>query len=260
MSTGQIFIYTLILIVIYCSFTPTLNIHESFKTQMTVNERAYDKYRFIYLSDLDTDANKFELIPLPLPLEHVPNPPKNSSSQAVGELEHLVELAKSAKDDEINMALKDAEGHPDPRIVGDPVLDLFIKYAGENSLIYSEKYLKTLARESDIFARRLKYIYARPRPHQLAFLYQKTLPIKGACQNLNSASYPSGSVLKAKLLALALKHNNQDTEISEKLDQIVKRIALSRQILGLNFESDISVTDNIVKTVSKYLRYFDPTL
>lgn len=92
----------------------------------------------------------------------------------------------------------------------------------------------------------LKYIFQRPRPHQLAQEYKLTLfPFKSI--NADSPSYPSASVIQADLLSHVL--GNWFPNYFSFFTDLSKDVENSRFYMGLNYESDLDFSMMICELI-----------
>ena len=173
---------------------------------------------------------------LPLPLNTLSLPPQNSSEETKKELDYLSKLKPlTSKNFNAN------------------VYQTYLTFAGENGLVYDEKHLKKLSNDIDTFVINMKYIYNRPRPHQLAFIYQMNMNSKPDI-NVSTPSYPALSTLKSRLLSDVLIYNNPNYK--KKLNAMAKQIEISRLFNGHNYPSDNEAAlkiANILKNRIKYL-------
>lgn len=102
------------------------------------------------------------------------------------------------------------------------------------------KIINELDEELGVVALKLKYYFQRPRPNVLAY-YHKVMLIPCVSFNASlSPSFPSGMTFRA--FVLAELWGSKNPEHYDALMEIAQDVALSRQYLGLNYESDIAAS------------------
>ncbi len=171
---------------------------------------------------------------LPLPMSTISPPLLNSAKETKAELDYIIKLKRPEKIPDFD------------------IYKTYLKYAGENGLIYDEEHLKSISDDIDTFGLKLKYIYNRPRPYQLAFLYQKPFH---STEKLFSPSYPSTSTLKANVLTNVLSYNNPKHKT--KLNAIAKKVELSRLLNGYNYPSDNEIAIKISDILKDRIKYLE---
>lgn len=182
---------------------------------------------------------------LPLPLENFKPPSKNSSESVKKELDYLYKLSKTNNVAAQQLAI-------DMEIKATSVLSLFLKYAGENGLMYHEDHIRKIADDSKTLAYLVKSYYNRSRPYQVAYLYNiPIIPVKLA----EVSSYPCEKTLTAKIIAYQLSYNNP--EQSNNLHNIAKRIELSRYYGNMNFPSDTKASIELAELLRDRMKYFE---
>lgn len=179
-----------------------------------------------------------EMYPMPLPLEKI-QPPDNSPEKIQAELTFLSKIKPDT-----------AVSHSYER---DGVLASFIKYAGENSLVYDESHLQKIDRDTETVAMKIQHLYARPRPYLVAPWYGIVLRHQPIWNN--GPCYPCSLVLRARMLAHVLSYNNPSHQPA--LFRLVKRIELSRMAGGYNYPSDIKASVEISNVLKKHVKYLE---
>jgi hypothetical protein len=168
-------------------------------------------------------------------------PPSNSDPSVTEELQYLSQLTTKETTEEQRKFAK--------MIENDGCLPTFINYAGNNGIMYDEKHLRDLAEDLTVYCNRIKNIYMRPRPSQLAFLHQ--LPLKSG--ESDTPSYPSLPTFVSKVLAYVIGYNNP--KANDKLHAIAKKIELSRLYGGYNFPSDNMAALQMADVVRRYVKH-----
>lgn len=187
---------------------------------------------------------------LPLPLENFKPPAKNTSNIVKKEIDYLVKLGQS--DTPTTPARKLAE---DIETDSQKVYKMYLKYAGENGLMYHEDHLKSVAKDTETLAYLVKSYYNRPRPYQLAYVLGKNIiPVKMA----KTSSYPCEHTLTAKVLAYQLSYNNPKHK--DNLHAIAKKIELSRYYGGLNFPSDTVASIKLAEILKNRMKYLEASM
>jgi hypothetical protein len=182
---------------------------------------------------------------LPLPLESIPAPPRNSSKATKKELKYLVGLTKQKKALEQRKLCLEIER--------EGALNHFINYAGSNGLVYDNDHLTKVAQDVETLAHLMKSHYNRPRPYQLSFLVAGSdiEPVAVA----QSSSYPCEHAMISKVIADQLTHNNP--EHKEAIHGVAKKIELSRYYGGMNFPSDTVVALQVADILKDKVDYLD---
>lgn len=182
---------------------------------------------------------------MPLPLETVGGPKKNTAPVVKKELAYLAKLTSQVKPDDERRKLCST-------VEQKGALKIFKKYAGANGLIYDDKHLNKVAEDVETLAHLLKSYYNRPRPYQLGFLLGKNItPVA----TVTTSSYPCEHTMISKVLADQLSHNNPD--FRDKLDNLAKRIELSRYYGGVNFPSDTVAALKVCDILKDKIAYLD---
>lgn len=215
-----------------------------------------EEFKNINIDNLQYDADQTKLqqvsnrkittFSTPLPLSDIKPPPKNSSKKTEKELEYLSKLTLSADASRLKEAKKFQTANA--------VRDYFIDYAGKNGLIYDQKHLEAAGQDVETLVMKLKLMYSRPRPKQLAFV--NGLKIIESI-TVSSPSYPSGATTNAYVLAGLLAHNNPTKK--SVLQSMAKKVELSRLYAGVNFPSDNATAQQVAKAVLEKIKYLNVT-
>lgn len=173
----------------------------------------------------DFNYDKFKIIPFP----------KNASMQTYSELTYLRELPE---DKEFVTTHDDIEG-------------IFIQVCKDYNLEYPKDLVNELIKSSAGIILDLKYKYNRPRPKQLAKIYQ--INIGGLnLESMNTPSYPSGHSTQGILIGKMLQ-----TKLPIDTDaflQAGKRISYSRNIARAHFPSDSRMGEELGTAMYSYLK------
>lgn len=188
---------------------------------------------------------KISSFPLPVPLETIEQPPKNSDPEVKKEIKFLHKLT-------VKERTKDQQSFARSINQKDAVVNLFINYCGKNGLIYDEKHLRSLSYDLETYCIRVKNLYRRPRPQQLAAIFQIPIDVLGLSK---SSSYPACPTFVSKVLAHVISYNNPSK--AEVLHGLAKKIELSRLYGGYNYPSDNLVSLKMADVFHKYVKHLE---
>tara|TARA_R110001632_G_scaffold64267_2_gene152824 strand:+ start:196 stop:843 length:648 start_codon:yes stop_codon:yes gene_type:complete len=136
-------------------------------------------------------------------------------------------------------------------------MDLIYKRIGIKKTQSELDYLYAISQEIGALLMKLKDIYNRPRPYQVAY-YSKQNFYPFPTESGHSPSYPSGHASQSLMISkvLSFKYPSKTAE----LNLIAEEIAFSRLILGCHFPSDNKfgrfITNEICKKEDIKLKYF----
>jgi acid phosphatase (class A) len=159
----------------------------------------------------------------------LPSPYPNGSTETILELNEVIQRQAEATESEkqFTVAMDDVKVH-------------YQMWADEAERITGTKYgydfMNKIATCGDGYLNYMKLIHARPRPYQLAPMFEKKLSILTG--DPRTGSYPSGHSYDAWLIALILtmEHPDYRTEFM----RIANRVSTSRMIAGVHFPSDLA--------------------
>lgn len=163
---------------------------------------------------------------IPLSVSDLPDVPfpTNESEAVRKDLEHLASLRPS-KDEKKFAKIVDTDlGAPFRNYIRSAGLQVDVSVVDD---LLSAVIPLTLA---------LKFKYQRLRPRELAYMYGIDLDVYPS-KTVNSPSYPSGHTLQAYLIAYVLGAKFPDH--ARALEDIARRIGLSRLHLGVHYPSDV---------------------
>lgn len=233
----------ILLLVILVSMMLSTTRNEGFVDQKLYN---IDDLRYGHINDKirEKSTRKISSFPMPLPLGSIKGPPKNSSSKTQKELKFLSELTMTQVDYDKRQLVK--------KFDQDGILKYFVKFAGQNGLAYDQTMLETLSKDIDTLCIKTQMVYNRPRPIQLALIYQTPIT---TVNSQKTPSYPSCETLKSKLFAHLLAYNNPTRK--EELHSLAKEVELSRLYGGYNYQSDIDVALEMAEVIKKSMKYLE---
>jgi len=152
----------------------------------------------------------------------------NGSTETLLELNEIIKRQIEATEDERKFTLQmdDLKNH-------------YSMWAEEASKVsgkkYDYEYVEKIATCADGYVNYIKLLHARPRPFQIAPLYEKKVTM--IINDPRTGSYPSGHSYDAWLFAMifTMKHPEHRNHFS----RIADRISTSRMIAGVHFPSDL---------------------
>lgn len=148
-------------------------------------------------------------------------PPENNSTQASDELSLIKEKMKSLGNEQLRKEY----------VAIDEDLRAYVDdYSSQKGLFSLGQWFDKLNDTTGSFVFRLKYFFQRPRPYQLAAVFDKELYPLQSCSAL-SPSFPSGHTFQAYMCEKYLESKGMPNNLSET-------VARSRVALGLHFPSD----------------------
>ena len=128
------------------------------------------------------------------------------------------------------------------------MLSIFQKYIESHGLVYNRPAIRRIHNGLRPLIFRLKDIYKRPRPGEVAKKYG--IDFSGdSLETAQSPSYPSGHTLQAYVQALLL--GNQYPEHSENLLKIAELVAQSRIDRGVHFPTDVEFGKQLAYLISR---------
>ncbi len=166
--------------------------------------------------------------------------PLNDSETTKRDLDELVKLTSNATGDDVTFARYADDQSNLPNI--------FIDFL--NSKGYEEDmegYFR-IDNQTDVILNSLKDAINRPRPYQLAKAYN--IPLYPLIRtDAMTAAYPSGHALTA--FVMGEHYAKKYPEISEEVRDLGKRIARSREVVGIHYPSDTKISRFICDVMFK---------
>ena len=157
--------------------------------------------------------------------------PSNDSETTKDDLDQLIELTANATGDDITFSR-----HADDQ---NNLPNLFI------DLLNSKGYEETMDgyfridNQTDVILNFLKDVINRPRPYQLAKAYN--IPLYPLIRtDAMTAAYPSGHALTA--FVMSEYYARKYPKISSEVRDLGKRIARSREVVGIHYPSDTKIS------------------
>jgi hypothetical protein len=162
-------------------------------------------------------------------------PPENDHSITLGEVKYLKSI-KPNKD-----FVKE----------GDDIREVFKPLIEKYDVNISEKYIDKILKESNKFIYQLKYLYNRPRPHQIAEFYD--IKLNGVeLDSMNTPSYPSGHATQGYLVGEILSRFDPQNAVTYR--QKAEDIAHSRIVAKAHYPSDKRYGKKISKVLFTGIR------
>ena len=135
----------------------------------------------------------------------------------------------------------------------DDVPGVFSEYCNINGLDFPKQLIQTLLDDSSIIITRLKYLYNRPRPKQLAKHPLVNVPMKdNELDSMKTPSYPSGHSTQGMLVAMVLSDMYPDHQYN--LMSLGKDISYSRNVARAHYPSDSRFGETLGEEMFKYLK------
>ena len=157
--------------------------------------------------------------------------PSNDSETTKDDLDQLIELTANVTGDDITFSR-----HADDQ---NNLPNLFI------DLLNSKGYEETMDgyfridNQTDVILNFLKDVINRPRPYQLAKAYN--IPLYPLIRtDAMTAAYPSGHALTA--FVMSEYYARKYPKISSEVRDLGKRIARSREVVGIHYPSDTKIS------------------
>jgi hypothetical protein len=221
--------------------------YETFQSSDPILFKSIDDLKWGQLNQIDSNLirnHQILLFKLPLPLNQIQPPPKNSNPDVRRELTLVREMSQGLTQPQKESILK----------LQTSVVDQFTNYCQSQKLLFNRSYLNQVSKDIKCLTLQLKGYFNRPRPYQLSYyLHQNVLPLPMA--GSDSPSYPSFRTLEAKTLANVISYNNPDH--ATQLHAIAKQVELSRLMGGYNYPSDNRASLEIALILKKAMKYWE---
>lgn len=135
----------------------------------------------------------------------------------------------------------------------DNISNVFKDYCKTVDIDYPQGLVDTLLDDSRIFITKLKYLYNRPRPKQLAKHPMVNVPMKDtSLDSMNTPSYPSGHSTQGMLIAMVLSDMYPDHQYN--FMGLGKDISYSRNVARAHYPSDSKFGELLGEEMFKYLK------
>lgn len=157
--------------------------------------------------------------------------PLNDSKTTKKDLDQLIELTKNATGDDITFSRYADDQNNLPNLF----IDLLNSKGYEETM---EGYFR-IDSQTDVILNFLKEVINRPRPYQLAKAYN--IPLYPLIRtDAMTAAYPSGHALTS--FVMSEYYARKYPEISSEVRDLGKRIARSREVIGIHYPSDTKIS------------------
>ena len=157
--------------------------------------------------------------------------PLNDSETTKKDLDQLIELTKNATGDDITFSRYADDQTNLPNLF----IDLLNSKGYEETM---DDYFR-IDNQTDVILNFLKDVINRPRPYQLAKAYNVPLYPLIRTDSM-TAAYPSGHALTAFVMSEHYARKYQ--EIATELRDLGKKIARSREVVGIHYPSDTKIS------------------
>jgi|TARA_B100001094_G_scaffold155436_1_gene150433 hypothetical protein len=152
-------------------------------------------------------------------------PPLNTSDVTKKELEFLEGLTEYISDRQAQLVMDVDKSATFP----------FHSIISDHGLVFPTKLYDKCLYQLDPIILKLKYKYLRPRPFQLAGVYDRVIKVINTSSHQTPA-YPSGHVAQAGMCAALLSWLYPD--LSSKFYGAVETVAMARMLQGVHYPSD----------------------
>ena len=157
--------------------------------------------------------------------------PSNDSETTKNDLDELIELTKNATGDDITFSRYADDQNNLPNLF----IDLLNSKGYDETM---EDYFR-IDNQTDVILNFLKDVINRPRPYQLAKAYN--IPLYPLIRtDAMTAAYPSGHALTG--FVMSEYYARKYEEIAEDIRDLGKRIARSREVVGIHYPSDTKIS------------------
>ena len=157
--------------------------------------------------------------------------PLNDSETTKEDLDQLIELTENATGDDITFSRYADDQNNLPNLF----IDLLNSKGYEETM---DGYFR-IDNQTDVILNFLKDVINRPRPYQLAKAYNLELyPLIRT--DAMTAAYPSGHALTA--FVMSEHYSRKYPEIASEVRDLGKRIARSREVVGIHYPSDTKIS------------------
>ena len=135
----------------------------------------------------------------------------------------------------------------------DNITNVFQSYCNTVELDFPKGLIETLLDDSRIFITRLKYLYNRPRPKQLAKHPLVNVPMKDTdMESMKTPSYPSGHSTQGFLIGRVLSDMYPTHEYN--LMELARDISYSRNVARAHYPSDSKFGEKLGNEMFNYLK------
>ena len=122
----------------------------------------------------------------------------------------------------------------------------------KNNLEYDEDVIEDIEEQCSPIIRHFKNHFNRPRPYQVAQLYNKTLN-RFKTGTAKTPAYPSGHAMQP--MVVALHYSKKYPEHKDELIRGAKICGYGRVIAGLHYPSDYNAGIELAKKVMEFMDY-----
>ena len=195
-----------------------------------------------YNPDLNDDDIKIPEIFSDLDWKNlIPYPPKNSSRLTQSELLEISRLTSNRTEQDVELIL----------IVDKEPLELFYPILKKYSRQFPKRWFDNIYKDVYKMVMSIKNYYNRPRPEQLAEIYNIPINILRT-KTHQTPSYPSGHTVYSSLAYHLIRHlypNISDIELMIPVNQTGR----ARMLQGIHYRSDIDAALILTEKLFKYL-------
>lgn len=172
----------------------------------------------------------------------LPEPPLNTSEVTKRELEIVEQMTANVTDEQRELVM----------LVDKDAASLYKKFLEEKGLEFPEDKYEQCLRQLDPVVLNLKYKYDRPRPFQLAGVYDKEINIIETGTH-STPAYPSGHTAQGGMCAglLSALYPEYSSEFYAMVDEVGK----ARMLQGVHYPSDNDASMLISAAIWEDIKY-----
>jgi acid phosphatase (class A) len=170
--------------------------------------------------------------------KYIAEAPQNDSDTTRKDLDALLVMMSRVTPEDVTFA----------RFVDEHLEQVFIDFLNAKKIKATMEEYFMIDGQTESLLHWLKNVINRPRPYQLAYYYE--LPLYPLIHtDANSAAYPSGHSLTA--FVMSEYYAKKYPEHRAELEALAKKIAKSRELMGIHFPSDQVISREIADTIWK---------
>lgn len=189
-----------------------------------------------FISQVVTETHLVEVEGFLVPV--LPHPPQGSEAE-LADLHNTIHQHSNRKvPDELQEASDSS------------MLKMFKQHLHNSGYPFDKAHLKSVKKAIKPTIKKLKFLYARPRPHAVA--NEWGIPWEGDyLDSAQTPSYPSGHTIQAYVVGLVLAHQHPEEE--ENLLNIAEIVSQSRIDRGVHFQTDVDYGREIAHILAEQI-------
>ena len=167
----------------------------------------------------------------------LPTPPREDR-----ELDAVIEAVENATDQQIE----------DYKLCDQNASYFIEKHLTDNNLAYDKKNIEFIEDQCVPIVRHYKNYFNRPRPYQVAAVYNKQLN-RYVSDTAKTPAYPSGHAMQP--MVVALHYAKKYPQHKAELIRGAKRCGYGRVIAGMHYPSDYDAGIELAQQIMKYMEH-----